>query len=300
MTIRRTTALSFAILFLSAAALKADDVSIGDVKRGKYNNEVVSVSGEVVPGPKVETLSLKGYYLKDRYLDVILVKTTDQLPELKSEYQVTGVAQPDAASKETFILEKQRVAIPQTPPAAPPPPPAPPSRNYRPLIAIGAVVLVLVGIAIWLMRRQRSTAAPTDGAEASPPPPAAIDDFKTVKVYKTTKVLPGTLVVLEGGRETDIIYLSDQSGRGEVEIGRDSPDASGGIRIKDRTNTVSRRQARLVYSANTGVFRVVNLATEQSNPTTVNGKAVAANESVALSDEDTLGMGSMELKFRKR
>jgi hypothetical protein len=248
----------------------------------------------------VETLSLKGYYLKDRYLDVILVKTTDQLPELKSEYQVTGVAQPDAASKETFILEKQRVAIPQTPPAAPPPPPAPPSRNYRPLIAIGAVVLVLVGIAIWLMRRQRSTAAPTDGAEASPPPPAAIDDFKTVKVYKTTKVLPGTLVVLEGGRETDIIYLSDQSGRGEVEIGRDSPDASGGIRIKDRTNTVSRRQARLVYSANTGVFRVVNLATEQSNPTTVNGKAVAANESVALSDEDTLGMGSMELKFRKR
>jgi len=151
-------------------------------------------------------------------------------------------------------------------------------------------------IAALLMRRQKSA----DDAAAPLPPSAAVDDFKTVKVYKTTKVLPGTLVVMEGGKETDIIYLSDQSGRGEIEIGRDSPDVAGGIRVKDRTNTVSRRQARLVYSADTRDFRVVNLATEQSNPTTVNGKPLAANESVLLSEGDLVGMGSLEVKFRKR
>jgi hypothetical protein len=244
---------------------------------------------------------VQSYYLRDRYLDVIAVKTTDKLPDLKSEYRVTGVAQLDAATREVFILEKSRVAI--VPPSAPPPPPPPPPANYTLLIAIGAAVVVLIVIAVLLMRRQKPTGVPTasaDGAAVSLPASAAIDDFKTVKVYKTTKVLPGTLVVMEGGKETDIIYLSDQSGRGEIEIGRDSPDAAGGIRIKDRTNTVSRRQARLVYSADTRDFRVVNLATEHSNPTTVNGKPLAENEGVLLSDGDTVGMGSLEVKFRKR
>jgi hypothetical protein len=289
MTNRQTTALSFAVLFLSAAALPAQEVSIGDVKRGKYTDQVVSVSGEVVPGPKVALGALQTYYLKDRYLDVIAVKTTGKLPELKSEYRVTGVAQWDAATKEGSILEQ---------PASPAPPPIPPVDHFlrNLLIGIGAAVVVLIVIAALLMRRQKSA----DDAAAPLPPSAAVDDFKTVKVYKTTKVLPGTLVVMEGGKETDIIYLSDQSGRGEIEIGRDSPDVAGGIRVKDRTNTVSRRQARLVYSADTRDFRVVNLATEQSNPTTVNGKPLAANESVLLSEGDLVGMGSLEVKFRKR
>ena len=299
MSNRQTTALSFAVLFLSAAVLPAQEINIGDVKRGNYNDQVVSVTGEVVAGPKVATPSVQAYYLKDRYLDVIAVKTTDKLPELQSKYQVTGVAQLDATTKEVFILEQQRVAIVSPPQPMPPLP----KYNYNLLIVIGAAVLVLIVIAVLLMRRQRSagvSAAPADGAAVSLPPSTTIDDFKTVKVYKTTKVLPGTLVVMEGGKETDIIYLSDQSGRGEIEIGRDSPDAAGGIRIKDRTNTVSRRQARLVYSADTRDFRVVNVATEQSNPTTVNGKPLAANESVLLSDGDTVGMGSLEVKFRKR
>ena len=298
MSNRQTTALSFAVLFLSAAVLPAQEINIGDVKRGNYNDQVVSVTGEVVAGPKVATPSVQAYYLKDRYLDVIAVKTTDKLPELQSKYQVTGVAQLDATTKEIFILEQQRVAI-----GLPPLPPHDDHGLRNLLIAIGAAVLVLIVIAVLLMRRQRSagvSAAPADGAAVSLPPSTTIDDFKTVKVYKTTKVLPGTLVVMEGGKETDIIYLSDQSGRGEIEIGRDSPDAAGGIRIKDRTNTVSRRQARLVSSADTRDFRVVNVATEQSNPTTVNGKPLAANESVLLSDGDTVGMGSLEVKFRKR
>src|ERR1017187_3998674 len=178
MSNRQTTALSFAVLFLSAAVLPAQEINIGDVKRGNYNDQVVSVTGEVVAGPKVATPSVQAYYLKDRYLDVIAVKTTDKLPELQSKYQVTGVAQLDAPTKEVFILEQQRVAIVSPPQPMPPLP----KYNYNLLIVIGAAVLVLIVIAVLLMRRQRSagvSAAPADGAAGSLPPSTTIDDFKT-------------------------------------------------------------------------------------------------------------------------
>ena len=144
-------------------------------------------------------------------------------------------------------------------------------------------------------------ASPTSQV-ASPTAPVAsstVDDFKTVRVFKTTKVLPGTLVVLENGQETDTIFLSDQSGRDEIEIGRDSPDIAGGIRIKDKTNTLSRRQARLCYSTSDKQFKLENLASETSNPTMINGRQMSGNETVVLKDNDVLRMGNVELKFKK-
>jgi hypothetical protein len=212
----------------------------------------------------------------------------------------------DADTREVFVHEEQRELVDQKAAennsASPPPPPA---DHTNAILAIGAAVLVLIAVAIFLTRRQHSAAVsaiPGAGDDAPPslPRSADVDDLKTVKVYKTTKVLPGTLIVMDGGRETDVIYLSDQSGRGEVEIGRDSPDASGGIRIKDRTNTVSRRQARLVYSPATQEFRVINLAPELSNPTTLNGKSLRPDETALLADGDLVGMGSLEVKFRKK
>jgi len=127
-----------------------------------------------------------------------------------------------------------------------------------------------------------------------------VEDLAGVRVYQTTKVLPAELIVLRNRRETDLIYLTDQTGRGEIEIGRDSPDVTGGIRIKDETNTVSRHQARLIYSAHTGEFKLLNLAGAGSNPTTVNGRRLSENEAVVLKDEDILGMGNVELKFRQK
>ena len=103
----------------------------------------------------------------------------------------------------------------------------------------------------------------------------------------------------ENGQETDTIYLSDQSGRDAIEIGRDSPDIAGGIRIKDKTNTVSRRQARLLYSTSDKQFKLVNLAPETSNPTMINGRQMSGDETVVLNDNDVLRMGNVELKFRK-
>lgn len=304
MILQKAAAFSLALLFFSAAALPAQETLIDDVKRGHHNNEVVTIVGKVVSGPRVATQSVQGYYLEDRFTQVILVKTTKDLPPLETTCKVTGVAQLDADTREVFVHEEQRELLDQKPvhnnTASLP---APPADHTNAILMIGAAVLVLIAVAIFLTRRQQRSSGSPGGSEDTPPPlpsSADVDDFKTVKVYKTTKVLPGTLVVMDGGRETDVIYLSDQSGRGEVEIGRDSPDASGGIRIKDRTNTVSRRQARLVYAAATQEFRVVNLALELSNPTTLNGKSMRPDETALLTDGDLVGMGNLEVKFRKK
>jgi len=308
---------SLAAVFVSAAVLPAQEsISIGDVKNGfasRYKNETASVRGAVVRGRRVESQAFSGYYLRDRFNAVILIRTTDALPDLDSELQVTGIVLQDADTKEIYISEKSRQVVGKTAEEA--------ARHAKEeeaarrqgeidqqrtlLIGIGIIVVALIALAAFLTWRKRAavyrvhestTVSVADTAPAS----TSMDDFKTVRVYKTTKVLPGNLVVMEEGKETDIIYLSDQSGRGEIEIGRDSPDVAGGIRIKDRSNTVSRRQAKLVYSEDKREFQVVNLASDQSNPTAVNGKALATEEAVVLADGDEIGMGNLNVKFRKR
>ena len=138
-------------------------------------------------------------------------------------------------------------------------------------------------------------------AKILPPKPVVLEDRpEETAGYRTTKILPGKLIVVDdrnGAEETEVIYLMDPSGMGEVEIGRESPDVTDGVRIKDKANTLSRRQARLVYSAQTGEFRLVNLAGEDSNPTAINGRRMANQETVLLGNNDILEMGTIRLKF---
>ena len=181
------------------------------------------------------------------------------------------------------------------------------------LWAIGLGVLVLGGAAIFLYRRKQKGATgdgagtsifpweeTTKTADGSQPAQEGVDEYRTVRVYKTSKVLPGTFVVMENGHETDTVFLSDQSGKGEIEVGRDSPDVRGGIRIKDSTNTLSRHQARIVYTAETREFLLTNLAGTESNPTIVNGQELQENQSVVLQSGDMVTMGSVQLRFNKK
>ena len=134
-----------------------------------------------------------------------------------------------------------------------------------------------------------------------PPKPVAVDGrAEEPAEYRTTKILPAKLLVSDdrnGAQETEVIYLTDPSGMGEVEIGRESPDLTDGVRIKDKTNTVSRRQARIVYSAQTREFRLVNLVGKDSNPTAINGRRMTNQETVLLGNDDILQMGTIQLKF---
>ena len=140
-------------------------------------------------------------------------------------------------------------------------------------------------------------------AKIQPAKPAVLQDrAEETADYRTTKILPGKLIMLNnqhGAEETAVIYLTDPSGRGEVEIGRESPDVTSGVRIKDKANTLSRRQARLVYSARTGEFRLVNLAGEDSNPTVIKGRRMANQETVLVANDDILQMGAIRLQFRQ-
>lgn len=147
-----------------------------------------------------------------------------------------------------------------------------------------------------VLRPSVSAAAPAPSANGHQSA-VTFEEYKTVKAYKTTKVLPGRLVVLDGGRETDVIHLSDQNGRGEIEIGRDAPDVSGGIRVKDKTNTLSRRQGKLIYDAAKREFTYLNLVGDEGNATVYNGRALRQNEAVVLSSRDVLAMGNVELMF---
>ena len=312
-------------------------ISVRELVRGFYSrckNEQVAVQGWVSAEKLVSSTTFKAYYLKDRYGSTIVVRTVNELPQINSEVLVTGVALADADSRKFFISETKRKLIRSAPGDQPEAeggawkqlPELPSTEN---LILIG---FIAVGLLWVVLRLRREKAAPTAYVPAPPPGPSpsykpapapepvgpykpapppipstgsapaaspSVDDFKTVRVYKTTKVLPGTLVVLENGQETDTIYLSDQSGRDEIEIVRDNPDIAGGIRIKDKTNTLSRRQARILYSASDKQFKLVNLAGEASNPTMINGWEMSGNETVVLNDNDVLRMGNVELKFKK-
>ncbi len=349
-----------AVLLLAPASSAQDAVSVRELRMSfdsTYKNELVAVHGWVSTEKRVLSKTFKGYYIKDRFGDFLLIRTTQQLPDINSELDVKGVAVRDADTGDVYLTETTRdvlraippgggnVGSPAAPPvstsqapapqapgaapaapvAAPEEPAGPPadegmSQQTKLLIGFGVAIVVLVSAALFLLTRKReapaaaagpgwdasaSAGAPTvreAGAPAVYPTASGptVDDYKTVKVYKTTKVLPGKLVVVENKQETDVIHLTDQSGRGEVEIGRDSPDITSGIRIKDRTNTLSRRQARIAYSASSRQFSVVNLAGDASNPTIVNGRQMTENESLALKDGDVLVMGNVEMKFRQK
>ena len=341
----------FAFL-LPVAATAQEEISVRDLRVGfesKYKNELVSIRGWVATERRVSSRTYRGFFLRDRFGDMILVRTVDPLPQITSEILVSGVALRDADTNDIYLSERRRDSAPLAggaPDAAQQAAAAAhgaeqerrrlqeeenrkrteeeaSSRQTMMLIGIGGAVILLVALAVILMRRKPEPEVPfvpspeptqTPGLSPSPGDDAfktvrtrpaqadgpSVDDYKTVRVYKTTKVLPGRLIVMEGGVETDTILLSDQTGRGEIEIGRDSPDVSGGIRIKDRTNTLSRKQARLVFSSANRTFDLVNLAGDSANPTSVNGREMRLNESVTLADGDLLRMGNLELKFRAR
>ena len=325
------------VVGLFAGALCAQTpISVRELKRhfgSRYNKEQVTVQGWVRAEKRVSSRTFKAYYVKDRYGWSIVVRTVSPLPKINSEILVTGIALRDADSRRIYINETKREAIGPAREAAEEreAQEAAQEQEQARLVVIGLITVGLLLLVVLMLRRRKAAPAvpsPAPSPRPSPfpkyappvtpapplnplPPlrpssekapvasPTSVDDFKTVRVYKTTKILPGKLVILEDGQETDIIYLSDQSGRGEIEIGRDSQDITGGIRIKDKTNTLSRRQARLLYSASDKQFELVNLAAESSNATIINGRQMSVGEAVVLKDNDVLRMGNVELKFRK-
>ena len=128
---------------------------------------------------------------------------------------------------------------------------------------------------------------------APPPPPAPVAPPPPLRA-----ALQAEFVLLNGGRPGRVIALPEFNTRGEIEIGRSSQGISGGIRIPDPSATISRRQARLSYSAASGEVRLMNVAGGKANPTHINGRAMRPDESCLLRDHDTITMGNLHMMFR--
>jgi hypothetical protein len=323
----------------------------------KHKNEQVSVRGWVAAEKLLDSKSYKGYYLRDRFGAILVVRTTSAVPEITSEVQATGIAMEDVDTSSIYLVETGRRVIGKTDDV----------KRARSneivaqintaivgeqwdavaeriraleqnesdfpqlgeirqrlemarleqqkrfqtyvLIGVGVALIFLAVLAVLLLRRKPSDTVESPSPSSSTPWDGSahslghdvVDDYKTVRVFKTTKVLPGSFVILQGEMESsEVVYLSDQSGNNEIDIGRDSPDARGGIRIKDPSDTLSRRQAKVNYLPKTGTFRLTNLASSESNPTIVSGRELSKGQSVDLHDGDVVIMGALHLKFRQR
>jgi pSer/pThr/pTyr-binding forkhead associated (FHA) protein len=134
------------------------------------------------------------------------------------------------------------------------------------------------------------------------PDPAEIIEGATIKIHapppNTLKLLPGSFEVVAGEPEIEEIRLYRTSPDPEIEttIGRLPGEPYKHIQLK--LQTVSRKQAKLVFS--NGEYTLINYAPETSNPTRINGQEMGVNESRVLEEGDRIQMGEVELIYHSQ
>ncbi len=173
-------------------------------------------------------------------------------------------------------------------------------------LLIGAAVLIVLIAAVFLMLRSRHDEMRTEDYGIStasfrdaPPPPEQIIEGRTIKLHapppNTVKLLPGWFDVVGGDDVVKQIRFYSLGGeRGaETTFGRATGRPYAHIQLK--APTVSSRQAKVAFD--NGAAQLTNLASSESNPTKVNGREMAVNESVPLSESDRVEMGEVSLLF---
>jgi FHA domain-containing protein len=304
------------------AVIKADPAS--------YLNEVVRIDGFVTRFVDSGSRSTSFFYLKDDWGSVIKVRTSKEAPLVGKRYSVAGPVGTDPRSNNLFISEETRVAVVDTLTSQPEPTsvqakaPNDQATAQQPavtgvvtkssslslyLLIGGAVVVVLIAIALLMMRLRRDEMQTADYYSLSsitpnarvepPPPPEQVIEGKTIKLHapppNTVKLLPGWFEVLEGDdvvKQIRFYKLGGERGA-ETTFGRATGRPYAHIQLK--APTVSSRQAKVSFDADKTVL--TNFASAHSNPTRVNGRDLAMNETVPLSENDRVQMGEVSLLF---
>ena len=194
-----------------------------------------------------------------------------------------------------------------------------PKRDWTTMVLFGGagmLALLMIGLSVWFVssrRAQQDTSTLDLGgrpisdrrsiADSMPvldnPAPQSIIEDRTIKLHApppgTLKLLPARFVV-EGGLD-DIQYINFFRAQGqkdtEITFGRAQGMPYRHIQLKPRT--VSSRQAKLIFTNNQ--FTLINYASEDSNPTSVNGVAMSVNDSVVLKAGDKISMGEVGFRF---
>ena len=173
------------------------------------------------------------------------------------------------------------------------------------LLIGGAVVVVLIAVILLMMRVRHDEMQTSDYSIATashieaPPPPEQVIEGKTIKLHapppNTVKLLPGWFEVVSGDEIVKQIrfYKSEGEHGAETTFGRAAGRPYAHIQLK--APTVSSRQAKVTFDS--GMAQLTNFASMDSNPTKVNGRDLAVNESVPLSESDRVDMGEVSLLF---
>jgi len=314
------------LLLLLAPALigapsdKLPQPKLSDIRTNVYTylNERVRVEGFVTEYIDANSKTTAFYYLKDDWGGVIRVRTSSGSPAVGRRYQITGPVGFDPRTQDAYISEEQRAELggPQSSVAA-----APAARNAQPAadkseaaVSTGwlmtitglAILLALIIAALFVVLRRSRSARPSTAdvrrAAAQPaetiPTPQQVIEGKTIKLHapppNTIKLLPAWLDVV-GGEDVvkQVRFYKLRGDRDEFTFGRADGRPYAHIQLKPMT--VSSRQAKVEFAG--GKVLLTNLATQDSNPTKLNGHELKVNESVPLADKDTIEMGEVVFRF---
>jgi hypothetical protein len=254
---------------------------------GKFIDNVVDMEALVIQYVPATSSTTSYYLLKGNYGGIIKVNTSERPPEINRKYHVTGIVYVDPVTREPFISEKSKSLVEE-------------SENLAIIYLIIALIVVLVSVLIYLQIRKKKVPVVE---EPSFSPPAPESEFKTVKLTvgapKTMKFIPGQLVIVSGedkGKSFRIAGYPTPEGS-IVSIGRDTVHgdrAYAHIQLDNKFQTVSRRQAELIYIDNRLYAR--NLS--ETNPTQVDGIEIRPGEKTDVKPGSVIRMGELEFQYK--
>lgn len=224
----------------------------------------------------------------------------------------TWVAQPAPAQAAASAQPSAQPAAPAAPEPEPAvePTPAPPQGLSTGtvvllVVLVAALVAIVVALALVLGRKKKSrpgtsdfTLAASQPAEAAPAPQQVIEG-RTIKMHapppNTIKLLPGYLEVLSGDDAVKEIRFYKLKGEAVPETTFGRATGRPYVHIQLKPMTISSRQAKLSFDQ--GQVKLTNFASNESNPTKVNGRDLGVDEMVVLKDGDRIDMGEVAFKF---
>jgi hypothetical protein len=252
-----------------AQGLAAEGVFISEVKQNpsKYYNLPVKIKGMVIDVTPEQVGLKSGFYtIRDESEETIEIKTSE-LPAPGQTFIVEGIVTIKAGTQTPYLKEVSRGG-----------------GNFLPVIVITAavIVLILIGILVYMLRRPVAMESAYGGAE--PTRPVTAEDMQRVAPApeRTVEVpsIPAQLEVLNGPNKGEKYILKKQN-----IIGREAGDLTLG------DPTVSGEHAQITFKNRKYVLANKSL----TNPTKVNKTAVEGLQE--LNDGDEIVLGAIKLKF---
>lgn len=297
---------------------------------GRFLDDTVEVVGFVTQYVDSDSGEATFYYLKDDWGGLVRVQTKGEPPAVGVRYGISGRVTMDTAVNDPYLVEEGRREVAAVQPAAiregreggeGRAGALEPSTGTAAAAAVapvpfrglawsaGLVTLMAAGVVAFVRygRGRKPAAAPAapwppPGAEtAAPAPQQQILEGRTIRIHAppkdTVKILPGWLEVVS---QDDVVrqilfYRLKGDPVPEITFGRSPGRAYSHVQLMPQT--VSARQARISFDG--AQVRLINLASEESNPTRINGSEMKPEESRLLADGDLIAMGEVIFRYHK-